>query len=307
MTDPIQALFGTLEHRFPWLLLAIGAARLVMKWFNGPLQARLTARMVAAATGPDSAETRDWALVLSARGYRVLAFALDLLFSVKLPTLADFLRLRAAGKEQTGDAVSGPTTTTGDTMKKIASLILIAGLTALALPAGAQTATNPAPVTVTNALPAGAASTLWDFLTTGSNYWVAPYSTMSTGDRTFGGGIAIGYRASAIINPVVRLDYFGGHFWMPSLTAQLQPPQSLMGKIPIIPFAIAGGATPISGAGGGNGQFVSILGAGAALRLDWVGSGSFWQHTDLAVDYEKWLGLPSAQQNQIRFGLVYKF
>jgi hypothetical protein len=153
----------------------------------------------------------------------------------------------------------------------------------------------------------GAASTLWDFVTTGSNYWAAPYGTFGVSSHTMGGGIAVGYKVSEIINPVVRLDYFDGQFWMPSLTAQLQAPRALMGKIPVIPFGVAGIATPIAGAGTGNGSLVTVLGAGAAVKLDFLGSSSLLQHTDIVVDYEKWLGLPQKQQNQIRFGVLFKF
>jgi hypothetical protein len=151
------------------------------------------------------------------------------------------------------------------------------------------------------------ASTLWDFLTTGSNYWAVPYGTYSVSGHGVGGGLALGYKATEILNPVVRLDYFGGQFWMPSLTAQLQPPRTFMGKIPVIPFAIAGAATPISGNGAGNGTFVTILGAGVAVKTDILGSGWFWTHSDIVVDYEKWLGLPQQDQNQIRVGWLIKF
>lgn len=150
-------------------------------------------------------------------------------------------------------------------------------------------------------------STLWDFATTGSNYWAAPYGTFGVSSHTAGGGIAVGYHISDVVNPVLRLDYFDGSFWMPSLTAQLQPPRQLMGKIPVIPFGIAGMATPIAGAGTGNGSLVTILGAGAALKLDAFGSASWLKHTDLVVDYEKWLGLPQKEQNQVRFGVLIKF
>jgi hypothetical protein len=192
-------------------------------------------------------------------------------------------------------------------LKSRISKFCLIGLVAstMALSAMAQTVldTNAAPA---SALPAPAA-TLWDFVTTGTNYWAAPYSTISVGDHSMGGGIAVGYQVSPIINPVLRLDYFGGQFYMPSLTAQLQAPRTIMGKIPIIPFGIAGIGTPIAGAGPGNGGLVTILGAGAAVKLDWLGSSSFWKHTDLVADYENWGGLPTRQQKQIRLGILIKF
>src|SRR5690348_15720146 len=122
----------------------------------------------------------------------------------------------------------------------------------------------------TNAPPSG--GTLWDFVTTGSNYWVAPFGTYAPDAKTAGGGVALGYRVSEVVNPILRLDYFNGALWVPSLTAQIQPPRTLLGKIPIVPFGIAGAATPISGAGVGNGTFVTVLGAGAAFKFDSVSS-----------------------------------
>jgi hypothetical protein len=92
----LQPLMGALAHRFTWLpalMTFMGGARLAMKWFSGPLQAKLTARMAQAATGPDQEEERDWETVLRSRKYRVVSFAW-IWCSFKLPTLADFLQLK---------------------------------------------------------------------------------------------------------------------------------------------------------------------------------------------------------------------
>lgn len=159
----------------------------------------------------------------------------------------------------------------------------------------AQTSTNSPP------------PTLWDFVTTGSNYFAVVDGMYSTGDHKVGGGLALGYKATDFFAPVIRLDYFNSQFWMPSLNAQLSVPRQLMGKVPIIPIAIAGAAIPVSGAGANNGTAVGILGAGAALPLDFLGSGKFWTHTDIVFDYEHWSGVTSKQANQWRFGLLYKF
>jgi hypothetical protein len=93
----LQPLMGALAHRFTWvpaLMTFMGGARLLMKWVSGPLQAKLTARMAQAATGPDQEEERDWETVLRSRKYRVASFILDMVCSFKLPTLADFLQLK---------------------------------------------------------------------------------------------------------------------------------------------------------------------------------------------------------------------
>lgn len=178
-------------------------------------------------------------------------------------------------------------------MKRTFSILALLGLL---YTANAQTNTTP-PV----------ASTIWDYLTTGSNYWAAPYATASVQGSGFGGGIAVGYNLSQTVNPVLRLDYFNGHFYMPSLTAQLQPPVTLFGKFPVIPFGIAGAGTTIGGNGVNNGTMVTILGAGVALRGSSIASGGLLAKMDLVVDYEKWLGLPQNVQNQIRFGVLLKF
>lgn len=159
----------------------------------------------------------------------------------------------------------------------------------------------------TNAPVSVIGSNLFDYLTTGSNYWVAPYATAATSGGSFGGGIAVGYKISELVNPVLRLDYFNGSAYMPSLTAQLQAPRAIMGKIPVTPFGIAGMGTPIAGAARDNGAMVTILGAGLALRGDSLVKTGFLSHCDLVADYEKWLGLPQKLQNQIRFGVLIKF
>lgn len=154
--------------------------------------------------------------------------------------------------------------------------------------------------------------TIWDYLTTGSNYWVAPFSTFSTGDKSFGGGIALGYLATEAINPVLRLDYFAGQAFMVSGNLQLQPPRRLLGKFPVVPFGIAGVGTPFSGSGATGvapGTAIGIVGAGAALKLDFLSSNtnSFLRRLDLVGDYEHWAGMTDKQKNQIRFGVLFKF
>lgn len=190
-------------------------------------------------------------------------------------------------------------------MKKIGRMAVMVGLiglvTATTIPAVGQQADTNAPVI------GGASSTLWDFVSTGSNYWAAPYVTAATSGGSFGGGVAVGYKVSELVNPVLRLDYFNGSVYMPSLTAQLQAPRTILGKIPITPFGIAGMGTPIAGAGRDNGNMVTILGAGIALRGDSFAKTGLISHMDLVADYEKWLGLPQKLQNQIRFGVLIKF
>lgn len=141
------------------------------------------------------------------------------------------------------------------------------------------------------------------FLSRGSNWMTAPYAIIGSGSK-LGAGIALGYRLSDYVVPMMRLDYMQGQLWMPSADLQLQAPFTIMGKVTVIPFGFTGLATPISGAGNNNGSAVGLFGAGAAVRLDFLGSGSFWKHTDIVADVEKWSGFSG---QQIRFGLLYKF
>lgn len=135
-----------------------------------------------------------------------------------------------------------------------------------------------------------------DFLSQGSNWMAAAYGTMNDKADKFGGGVALAYKVSDFIAPTMRLDYFDGKVWMPSASVQLQVPVTILGKVTVIPFALTGIATPISGKGTDNGSAVGIFGAGMAVRLG--------SHFDLLADTEKWTGFDGYQ---FRFGGLYKF
>lgn len=185
------------------------------------------------------------------------------------------------------------------------TLILAIGLAiGLALSTTAQT--NPQPDTnAVSSLIGGPGAELISFLSTGSNWMVASYVIVpSSSQYGVGGGIGIGYRVSDFVVPTMRLDYLDKTIWMPSGSLQLQAPFKLFNKLTLIPFVFPGIATPVSGTGGNNGSAVGIFGAGAAVRLDAIGSGSFWQHSDIIFDVEKWTSFTG---QQIRIGFVYKF
>lgn len=95
----LQPILDLVGHKLPWLMTFVGGARLLMKWVSGPVQTKLTARMAAAATSPDEQEERDWEAVLSARWYRGMSFAVDLVLSVKLPTLGELLKQKAESRK----------------------------------------------------------------------------------------------------------------------------------------------------------------------------------------------------------------
>jgi hypothetical protein len=175
------------------------------------------------------------------------------------------------------------------------------------------TQTNTVTVTDTNPpqpFISGPLADLFNFAKNGSNFIIAPYAifAQSSGSKFgAGAGLALGYHINEFVVPTMRLDYLNKQLFMPSASLQLQAPVTLFGKLTVIPFGFSGIATPISGAGANNGSVVGIFGAGGAVRLDFLGSGAFWQHTDVVGDYELWTGGGFNNQKQIRFGLAYKF
>lgn len=171
---------------------------------------------------------------------------------------------------------------------KTYSLLTACFLAIVTLPATAQS---------TNAPP-----NLWDIVTTGTNYFGGGYGTVNYKLNTAGGGIFVGYRATDFLAPVARLDYWSGTLYTMSLNVELQVPRTVMGKIPVVPFAIAGVETPLKG----NASTDAVVGAGAAIRLDFLGTSWLATHLDLVGDYEMHFGLPTDQQHQIRFGLLLK-
>lgn len=158
--------------------------------------------------------------------------------------------------------------------------------------------------------------TIWDILTTGTNYFVVPFATASLSGNAFGGGVAVGYKATAALQPMVRLQDFDSKLYVANISLQLQVPRTLMGKVPIVPFVVAGAGIPVNTAtvpGGvtiSAGDPIAIAGAGAWVPLDWISpSSTFLQSLSLFGDYEHWTGasLPTKDQNQANFGLSYSF
>lgn len=95
--NQVQPLIDLLSARYGWLPAVMGwmsASRLAMKFFSTQLQAKLTELMAEAASDKDEANDRDWEAVLGARWYRVAAFTLDLVLSVKLPSISDFRKAK---------------------------------------------------------------------------------------------------------------------------------------------------------------------------------------------------------------------
>lgn len=173
---------------------------------------------------------------------------------------------------------------------KLSTSIILAA--SIALVAQAQTETNTPPGVIS-----GPGAEVLSFLGTASNLMVVPFGTYSTDNGgKFGGGIALAYKASDFVCPMLRFDYLDKQITMPSAALQLQLPVTIAGKITVIPFAFSGVATPISGKGNDNGAVSGMFGAGAAVRIS--------SRFDLVGDIEKWTGFKG---QQYRFGVLYKF
>jgi hypothetical protein len=107
MNEAVTPLVNLLSAKFGWMPAVIGwvgALRFFLKFFNGKLQAFLTQRMAEAAASQDAEDDRDFEGLLSARWYRLTNFIVDLVFSVKLPTHADFIKLKNQQQNNTGEA-----------------------------------------------------------------------------------------------------------------------------------------------------------------------------------------------------------
>lgn len=173
----------------------------------------------------------------------------------------------------------------------------IAAVDALAQVHPADTLATPADAgTNGNPFLSGPVVTVLDFLSQGSNWITVAYGTMNDKATKFGGGVAIGYKVSDFVAPTLRLDYYDGRVFMPSASLQLQVPFKLLGKLTVIPFAISGIATPLTGKGGSDGSAVGIFGAGVAVE--------FTQKFGAIGDAEKWTGF---EGYQFRLGAFYKW
>ena len=134
----------------------------------------------------------------------------------------------------------------------------------------------------------------FSYLTTGTNWMVAPYGLWDTTTKTAGGGIAAVLRVNDWSGTMMRLDYWDHQLWMGSASFQVQPPMTLLGKMPVVPFAFTGLTLPMGGWGDKNGGSLGIFGAGLAYKV----STKF----DVLVDYEI-----VGERHQIRAGLGIKF
>lgn len=169
-------------------------------------------------------------------------------------------------------------------------LLAIIGVAALLATANAQTNTVPSTNVIT-----GPARDMLDLLSK-SNLLVIPYGIYDTGSGHVGAGIAGIYNINEFFSAGLRLDFLNGSLWMPSVNAQAQLPFTLFGKVRVVPFSLAGVATPIAGKERDNGTVVGIFGAGLAVNIT--------KKIYVLGDYEKWT---SFEGNQLRAGVGFRF
>ena len=175
-------------------------------------------------------------------------------------------------------------------MKKLLSITLLA--VSLCLTGYSQTTTNSP-----NPILDGPAGTVWSFLTTGSNWIVAPYAIYDTGTKNGGAGIAALVQVNQYFLSGIRFDYLNAtdELWMPSVQAQLQYPIKT-GRLTLTPIMTAGVATLIGGRESEDGGAVGIFGLGLAA--------SFTKNLGVFGHYERWTGFDG---NQLRGGFYWKF
>jgi len=142
--------------------------------------------------------------------------------------------------------------------------------------------------------------TVENFLSQGTNFYVVPFGTITSGNNgkySAGGGVALAYEISKNFVTALRLDYLNKAFYQGSLNAQFQVPIHL-GSFELDPFVLAGAATPFGGGANNPGTIQGIVGTGLALRFASTGA---WSHFLGLYDIEKWSATPGVQH---RIGLA---
>jgi hypothetical protein len=93
----IQPILDFLTKHVPWLapaLVVIGSLRVVLKFFSGTIQAYLTKALAWVAASADKDDDALLGKLLTHKLYRIFIFLVDMLFSIKLPTIYSFVALQ---------------------------------------------------------------------------------------------------------------------------------------------------------------------------------------------------------------------
>lgn len=157
--------------------------------------------------------------------------------------------------------------------------------------------TNTAPPTLT-----GPGMEALSFLSTATNWIVAPfleYSPQAANDK-YGGGLAavINLNESQTLATMLRVDYVGASWWMPSANLQLQFPIHIGSNVTVTPFGFGGASVPLGGKD--QNTIAGIFGSGLDIKLNKLS-----KHWSIAADVEYWTNMPGPQYRFSPF--VYRF
>jgi hypothetical protein len=108
--NELQPFLDLISGKVPWLIPTLAflmALRLPMKLLSGWLQRVLTSFVDRVAASPETDDEELLERLLGSLGYRFIAFWLDAIFSLKLPTSESLVKHRTDGGNATNGAVMG--------------------------------------------------------------------------------------------------------------------------------------------------------------------------------------------------------
>lgn len=148
--------------------------------------------------------------------------------------------------------------------------------------------TNTSPPTLT-----GPGITALSTLATATNWLVAPfleYSSDAAADK-YGGGLAaiVNLNEANTVATMLRVDYVGASWWMPSANLQLQLPIVIASNVTVTPFGFGGVALPLGGSREKD-QVAGIFGSGLDIKFNKLS-----RHWSMAFDVEYWSNMPGVQ------------
>ena len=178
-------------------------------------------------------------------------------------------------------------------MKRL--LLIMALALPLAMNAQITPPTNSPP---TNVVPPIPVDTVWNFIRdAGTNLAFSAYGLYDLTTKTGGAGVAMDYHISPYVGAAIRLDYLNHEILMPVGNVQLQLPLKI-GPLVVVPFAVGGAGTPLSGQGANNGDIVWVMSTGASFHLT--------QNLSILAGYEHWSGA-GFNDDVIGLGARWKF
>lgn len=145
-----------------------------------------------------------------------------------------------------------------------------------------------------------------------SNLVAGTFATYDSTDKSWGGGVFLGYKLTEMLVPLFRFDYVRQDAYAVSGNLQLQLPIDIgkseahpEGVVRLTPLTFAGLATSWNNKDNSNdGNPIGIFGAGFAISFN--GDHSWFIPSGIAADWEHWTG-GGFNDDQYRFGPFWKF